>query len=130
MAFKQALIINSDLKMDKGKIVVQAAHGEIMYMEAVNDAIFPVDAQPNYDNYIKWREYDIKPIGMMTKVVMKATQLEMTNLIKVLKDNSIWAQQIFDKGLTQVKPESLTCLIVEPIPEEEHEKFFSHLKLL
>ena len=30
MAFKQALIINSDLKMDKGKIVVQAAHGEII----------------------------------------------------------------------------------------------------
>ena len=31
MALKQVFIINSDLKMGKGKIAVQVAHGEVIY---------------------------------------------------------------------------------------------------
>ena len=125
---KQTFLINTNLKMDKGKIVVQVSHGTVMYMEKVTG--LDADAWMQ-ERYITWRaETPEDPIGMMKKVVLKSTENEMRDIFNKLKSQDIWAYLIFDKGLTQVPENSLTCLVVEPLEESQCNILFGNLKLL
>jgi PTH2 family peptidyl-tRNA hydrolase len=129
---KQVFLINTDLKMDKGKIAVQVAHGEVMYMQEIMIR-FPnyKDSPPMVLRFYDWKsETPDDQIGMMKKVVLKSTQKEIIEYTWKLRNLNIWAYPIFDKGLTQVAPNSLTCLIVEPIEESKCDELFGHLKLL
>lgn len=130
---KQIFLINTDLKMDKGKIAVQCCHGETLYMDRILEHVIQHRAKSDdiYVRYNKWRqatEYD--QIGMMKKVVLKSTKDEIINYTWKLKNLGIWAYPIFDKGLTQVEPNSLTCLVIEPLEEEQCNTLFGNLKLL
>ena len=139
MTLKQIFIVNSDLKMGKGKVAVQVAHGETLYM----DKIRIVHQQNLYneladkrkqmlDDYTEW-----KKDGLMKKVVLKATRKEMLILIVIMelvnecrhKDN-IWYDIVFDKGLTQVPSDSMTCIVFEPLDEELTDHYFKSYKLL
>lgn len=129
MTLKQVFIVNSDLRMGKGKIAVQVAHGEVFYMEKKFKGH---DYGTTYENYIDWMKD-----GLMKKVVLKATQEEMLILIGIIelvnecrtKDN-IWFDIVFDKGLTQVPADSMTCIVFEPLDEQMADHFFKHYKLL
>ncbi len=125
MVFKQAIIINSDLKMSAGKIAVQVAHGEVYYLETV---LTPGSKKENEmtKRYTDWRLRDDQ---LMKKIVLKATELELKQLTWNMKNN-VWAYPVFDRGLTQVPKNSFTCLVIEPLPEDECDKLFGHLKLL
>jgi peptidyl-tRNA hydrolase len=123
MALKQVFIINSDLEMGKGKIAVQTAHGEVFYM----DHIICLKDFIDLDNHVHWRQDEDK---LMKKVVLKAPESEMEKLYNLLQTKNIWSKKVFDRGLTQVKENSFTCLVIEPMSEELCSKFFSHLKLL
>jgi len=130
---KQVFLINADLKMEKGKIAVQVAHGEVLYMDRILEHIIQHHAKSEdiYVRYNKWREateYD--QIGMMKKVVLKSTEKEIIEYTWKLRTLNIWAYPIFDKGLTQVPENSLTCLVIEPLEEERCNILFGNLKLL
>ena len=130
MVLKQVFIVNNDLKMGKGKIAVQVAHGEVFYVEEViinNVGRISLD---NMDSrYCEWTED-----GLMKKVVLKATQEEMLILIGILEmmgeTEKIWYHIVFDRGLTQVPADSMTCIVIEPLDEEIADNYFGHLKLL
>lgn len=129
MALKQVFIINSDLKMGKGKIAVQVAHGEVFYMKK---KFTGHDYGTMYENYIDWMKD-----GLMKKVVLKATQEEMLVLIGIMKlfnecmsKNNIWFDIVFDKGLTQVPAGSMTCIVFEPLDEQMADHYTRHYKLL
>lgn len=125
---KQAFLINTDLKMDKGKIAVQVAHCVIQYMVELNKR--PKD-DPMNERYKEWKsETPDDPIGMMKKVVLKSTKDNIVYFSNRLNSTGIWTYKIFDKGFTQVEPNSLTCLIVEPLDEETYDRLFSSMKLL
>lgn len=119
MAYKQIFLINSELGMDKGKIAVQTAHAEIYYMETILEA-----SDEKIDKYIEWRD------ELMRKIILKATEQQMNELSTILHNRGIFYAPVYDKGLTQVPENSFTCLIVEPLPEEECTALFGHLKLL
>jgi len=142
MTLKQVFIVNSDLKMNKNKIAVQVAHGEVNYMarflsdymerEIFND----IKGEINETNMIK-QYFDWVKDGLMKKVVLKATQEEMLVLIGTIKlfnecisKNSIWFDIVFDKGLTQVPVDSMTCIVFEPLDEQMADHYFKHYKLL
>jgi len=127
MTYKQVFIVNSYLKMGRGKIAVQVAHGEVYYIEEVLESIFEGETLTKYDNYIKWR-YDEN--GLMKKVVLKATEKEMDLILMELAIKEIAVFAVYDRGLTQVAPNSFTCICVEPLPEEQCTELFGHLKLL
>lgn len=127
MTYKQVFIINSDLDMSKGKIAVQVAHGEVYYIEEILESLFETDTIAKYDNYTKWRYEENE---LMKKVVLKTTEKEMTELMLKLKENKIWSHIVIDMGLTQIPKGSLTCLVVEPLTEEQCSQLFGHLKLL
>jgi len=126
---KQVFIVNKDLKMGTGKIAVQVAHGEVLYMESLPNSMDYPDTR--LDRYGGWRsDTPEDPIGMMKKVVLKASENEIRDIFMKLRTLNIWCFLIHDKGFTQVVPNSLTCLVVEPLDEGNCDAFFGHLKLL
>ncbi len=129
---KQIILINMNLKMGAGKIAVQVAHAEIMYMQKIM-VQFPnyKDSPPMILRFYDWKsETQEDPIGMMKKVVLKSTENEMRDIFIKLKNFNIWAYLIFDKGFTQISPNSLSCLVLEPLPEEQCNELFGDFKLL
>ena len=113
---KQTFLINTDLKMGKGKIAVQVAHGEVFYME--DATAYPIDGIESlyeglYENYIEWTKD-----GMMKKVVLTATEEEIHKFIDI-HGSTYWMHPVYDKGLTQIPQDSFTCLVIEPLPEEQ-----------
>ncbi len=126
MELKQAIIVNKGIKMGVGKIAGQCCHGETLYMKHIHSGKATYETVNRYYN---WLAEEVEPIGLMKKIVLKATKEEMEHIISVL-NGQVWFALVFDKGLTQISPESNTCIIVEPLPEEEYDKLFRHLKLL
>lgn len=127
--YKQILIINSDLGMGKGKIVGQAAHAEVYYMEEL--MLYLEGKAPEnealYERFIMWREEDH---GLMKKVVLKATEKEMKKILCDLAIKEIEKFAVYDRGLTQIRAGSFTCIIVEPLEEDKCDELFGDLKLL
>lgn len=137
---KQVFIVNSDLKMRKGKIAAQVAHGEVEYMQHIRDmkdiAIWGPTSDgvgnrvPATKSYIRFKRWYYDNGNTMKKVVLRAPLLEIGVIKCMLEDGGIWHHVVHDKGLTQVAPDSLTCVVVEPLLEDVCDKLFGKLKLL
>jgi len=133
---QQVFIVNSDLKMGKGKIAVQVAHGEVFYISHVASAsmekqIFG-DIQDEIDetNMII-RYFDWVKDGIMKKIVLKATQEKMELITEQLEFiEKVWFNKVYDKGFTQVPENSFTCIVIEPLSKELCDHMFKNLKLL
>jgi len=129
MVLKQTFIINSDLRMGKGKVVGQAAHAIIYYMDEI--LLYIEGKAPEnkrlFERFLVWREEDH---GLMKKIVLKATQAEMQKILCELAIRKIETFAVYDRGLTQISEGSFTCIIVEPLEEEIYDELFRHLKLL
>lgn len=119
---KQVFIINNDLKMGKGKIAVQVAHGEVEYMNMLLG--IHNRSHQKFKSYYKWTDG-----GVMKKVVLKATEKEIMAVYYAL-NHLHWRHIVYDMGLTQIPKNSVTCLVVEPLEEEQCDKLFRHFKLL
>lgn len=117
----QTFLVNTDLKMRKGKIAAQTAHGEVLYME---EKFNGHQYGEMHDRYIEWMKD-----GMMKKVVLRATEEEIHKFID-LHGSIYWMNLVIDKGLTQIPEDSMTCLVVEPLGEKKHKELFSEFKLL
>jgi len=131
---KQAIIINKDLKMDKGKMVAQACHGMCYYMAEINSSYLETgffgESGEEEDRMLK-RYQEWTKNKVMKKIALKATEQEIKAMSYNLTINrNIWCYQVHDLGLTQVPENSLTCLVVEPLPEEMHNELFGEFKLL
>lgn len=126
---KQIFIVNTDLKMRKGKIATQVAHGEVEYMQHIRDSENKSDIchTIRYMRYIKWRD---DHNNMMRKIILKANYERILSAIHVCEKLNIWHHVVHDKGLTQVEPNSLTCIVVEPLTEQSSNVLFADLKLL
>lgn len=124
---RQVIVINSDLKMSRGKIAVSAAHGTTLYMRSIEKVFLSdeIDGDEEYLNsYESWMSD-----GTMMKIAFKASEQEM---IEILEEWNYGYRlfQVRDFGFTQVPSNSLTCIASEPISKEESDKIFGHLKLL
>jgi len=129
MVYKQAYIVNSDLGMGKGKIAGQVAHAAIYYMEEL--LLYAEGLSPEnkglFERFVAWRKEEH---GMMKKIVLKATEDEMKKILCDLTVKGIEKFAVYDRGMTQIKENSFTCIVVEPLPEEMADELFGHLKLL
>lgn len=125
MVLKQRFIVNSDLGMGKGKIAGQVAHGAVFYTQiAIEYSSANIE---RYNRFLNWRYEDKE---LMTKVILKASQEEIIRLRCVLTDMNIWSHLVYDRGITQIPENSLTCMVIEPLEEEKCDDLFRHLKLL
>ncbi len=114
MAFKQALVVRTDLGMGKGKIAAQCAHGSIVaYLKAD-----PESAQSWVDSG-------------MEKVVLKVSgEKELALVFEKAKKAKLPAALIRDAGHTQIPSGSKTVVGIGPCEESELDLVTGELKLL
>ena len=111
---KQAIVVRTDLKMGKGKIASQCAHASV--------ASF-LKARKN--NRERWLREGMK------KVILKVkSKTDLTNLHKLAKKEKLPSVLISDRGLTQIKSGTVTCLGIGPASERKIDKITGKLKLL
>ncbi|MBI2446119.1 peptidyl-tRNA hydrolase [Candidatus Micrarchaeota archaeon] len=114
MAFKQALIVRTDLGMGKGKIAAQCAHGSIA-------AFLKADESARGE----WVD------SGMAKIVLKVnSEKELVLLFQKAKKMGLPAALIQDAGHTQIEPGSKTVVGIGPADESELDKLTGELKLL
>jgi len=114
---KVYILVNSDLKMGKGKIGGQCGHA-IQYL---CDYYYNKNNQntPNKYNYETWSETGAR------KIVCKATQAQIEAYIR---NPEFISFPVYDAGLTQIASNSLTCIAF--FPSNNHDDEFSQYHLL
>lgn len=117
MAFKQAILVRTDLKMGKGKIASQVAHASLASFLKVKKA-FPEISE-------SWLNEGMK------KVVLKvSSENEIFIYAEKAKNEGVIFEIVRDAGHTQIPPSSITCLAIGPDKDEKIDKIVGNLKLL
>ena len=111
---KLAIVVRKDLGMSCGKIAGQVGHASII--------AYRYGYEPTMD---KWYNEGQK------KIVLKVPDLSTLIAIKnnaVL--NKIEYYEVIDFGLTQIEPNTLTCIAIGPDGDEKIDAVIKDLKLL
>jgi PTH2 family peptidyl-tRNA hydrolase len=112
--YQVTVIVNKDLKMNKGKVLSQFGHAIDSLHEKFKDHPELVKA---------WRN------NGSAKIALKGTQDDLNKIYFDAKKANILYVRIFDAGLTQVKPGSNTVIVVGPATKKELEQITGHLPL-
>jgi PTH2 family peptidyl-tRNA hydrolase len=114
---KQAIILRTDIKMGKGKMVAQASHASLMaYLNCTKkeEAIA-----------LEWINSGER------KIVLKVgSEVELLELHKLCGREKIPCALVVDAGRTQLDPGTSTALGIGPWHEEDINKITGKLKLL
>ena len=111
---KQAIIIRTDLKMNKGKIAAQASHASV-------------------SSFLKSRRYsrDRWLDEGMKKIVLKVrSNKDLVKYFKEAKRMGLPCSLITDAGKTQIKSGSKTAVGIGPAKDSDIDKIVGKLKLL
>ncbi len=117
---KMYILVNTSVKMSKGKIAAQVGHAVQKTTERM------LKQYPK-----KWKEYISCGIP---KIVLKSDINLLENLINKYptsnRNTNIWCEYIIDAGRTQIPPNTLTCLAFCPLKTEDVPDEITTLKLL
>jgi len=115
--YKQVIIIRTDLKMSKGKIVAQAGHAAVSAAE---------EARKKRPEWWKtWLEEG------QCKIAVKAkSKEELLKLTQKAKTLHLPYAIIYDRGLTELPPNTITCIGAGPAPSNQIDKITGSLPLL
>ena len=113
---KQVIVVRTDLGMGKGKIAAQVGHAAILAAEHVR--------KTNKRWYDEWWP-------LQAKIVLKIDSLDKLESIRLdgIRHN-LPCIQVRDAGHTQIKPNTVTCIAIGPVPEELVDPVTKDLKLL
>lgn len=111
---KQVIVVNQALRLPKGKLAAQVAHGAVgAFLEA------GVEAQR------AWLEEG------MPKVVLAAPGVEdLLRLEHLAEEQGLPSCLVEDAGRTVVPEGTLTCLGLGPAPDDQIDRLTGELKLL
>ena len=98
---KQIILVRNDIKLSRGKLAVQVAHGAVMASELTR--------QHNEEMWKVW-------IGEgYPKIVLKVDSLhEMLRYKTLAEMNGVLAYEVIDFGLTELPPNTKTCMAIGP----------------
>ncbi|UCH32255.1 MAG: peptidyl-tRNA hydrolase [Candidatus Bathyarchaeota archaeon] len=114
---KQVIAVRTDLKMKKGKLAAQVGHAAVSAAEEARKLT------PEC-----WRIWLDEG---QCKVVIKVRNLaELLELRSKAIQISLPYSLIEDRGLTQLPPNSITCLGIGPAPVRQIDDVTGHLSLL
>lgn len=111
-----AIVVRTDLSMQKGKIASQVAHAAVQL-------VVTQDRQGSaMKQWLKWGQ---------PKIILKVTGLaDLEEVQRRAEELGLRNQPVFDAGNTQVPRGSLTVLGIGPDNEEKINQVVGHLKLL
>lgn len=111
---KQVIVVNNALKLPKGKLAAQVAHGAVgAFLES------------NEDQQQAWLDE-----GMPKVVVSAASAEELLRLEALAQESGIPNCLIEDAGRTVVPEGTITCLGLGPADDEQIDALTGDLKLL
>mgnify|MGYP001224461736 FL=1 len=115
MPYKLAILVRSDLKMSRGKVLAQTGH-------AMVDAT--VKAYTGTTIFYKWQADGEKIV-----VLKVPNEKTLDTIIEIANRKNIKNGIVVDAGLTEVAPGSKTVGYVGPATEVKIDKLVSQLKL-
>ncbi len=114
---KMVIVVRKDLKLSPGKLAAQVAHA------AVNCALASKKKKPL--QFDRWYSEGQK------KVVVKVNDLkELFQIKQDAEDAGLVTSLIVDAGMTELPPNTTTCLGIGPAPNEEVDRVTGHLGLM
>ena len=116
MEFKLVVVVRSDLGMSAGKLSVQVAHA------AVACALEAKTRKPKW--FSAWYAE-----GQRKVVVKVQSKEELMPLKEMAARASLPLALISDAGLTELPPNTTTCLGIGPAPENEVDRITGSLPL-
>jgi PTH2 family peptidyl-tRNA hydrolase len=115
--YKQVIVFRSDLKLGKGKIAAQAGHAAVSAAQEANK------------RHRSWWEAWLFE-GQRKVVVKVKDEEELLELEEQAKELGLPNALIVDRGLTEIPPDTVTCLGIGPAPAEMIDRLTGNLSLL
>jgi PTH2 family peptidyl-tRNA hydrolase len=115
--YKMVIIIRTDLKMSKGKMIVQACHAAVESSE--------VAKRENREIWKKWRNGSSKKVALRIESLEELLEL-YTNTLQL----KVSCALIKDAGLTELPPGTTTALGIGPDKSEVIDKITGLLQLI
>jgi PTH2 family peptidyl-tRNA hydrolase len=116
-SYKQVIVLRTDIKMSKGKMAAQAGHA------AVSAAEYARKNRPEWWN--PWvRE------GQCKIALKVRSEEELLQLERKARNAGLPVALIVDRGLTELPPETTTCLGIGPAPSDKVDVITGNLPLL
>lgn len=115
--YKQVIVFRSDLRLSKGKAAVQAGHAAVSAAE---------EARKRHRLWLEgWMSEGQCKIAVKVK-----SEKELRELEEQAKDWALPNALIVDRGLTEIPPDTVTCLGIGPAPAEKIDELTGKLPLL
>lgn len=115
--YKQVIVFRSDLKLSRGKTAAQAGHAAVSAAEEARK-----HRKEWFDGWL-WEG--------QCKIAVKVTnEKTLTELDEQAKEMGLPCALIVDRGLTEIPPNTVTCLGIGPAPAERVDKITGKLPLL
>jgi len=112
--YKQAIVLRTDLKMGKGKLVAQGSHASLgAYLKAGS---------------VLQKAWELS--GQKKIVLKLASEEELLEHFMRCKDAGLKPALIRDAGHTQIPSGTITCFGVGPAEEDKVDAVLGELKLL
>ncbi len=115
--YKQVIVFRSDLKLSKGKIAAQAGHAAVSAAE---------EARKHHRGW--WEEWIDE--GQRKIAVKVKTEKEMLEIKRQAHEFALPTALIIDRGLTEIPPDTTTCLGIGPAPANIVDRITGKLPLL
>lgn len=115
--YKQVIVFRSDLKLSKGKIAAQAGHAAVSAAEEAR--------RHNREWWSAWFDEGQRKIAVKVK-----NEKELLELEKQAYEMGLPNALVVDRGLTEIPPNTTTCLGIGPAPAHKVDRITSKLRLL
>jgi PTH2 family peptidyl-tRNA hydrolase len=115
--YKQVVVFRSDLRLSKGKVAAQAGHAAVSATEEARK------------HHRVWWEAWLSE-GQCKIAVRVKSEKELLELERQAKELALPNALIVDRGLTEIPPNTVTCLGIGPAPAEKVDRITGKLPLL
>lgn len=111
------IVVRTDIRMGKGKIAAQAGHAAVSASEYARK------------NRPEWWDPWITE-GQCKIAVKVRSEEEITEIERKARNAGLPVAMIVDRGLTQIPPNTITCLGIGPAPANKVDTITGKLSLL
>lgn len=116
-SYKMVIVIRTDIKMSKGKMAAQVGHA------AVSASEYARKNRPEW-----WNPWISE--GQCKIAVKVKSEQEIVEIERKARNCGLPAAMIVDRGLTEIPPNTITCVGIGPAPANKLDSITGNLSLL